>query len=92
MAGFKIHFILNNVKNNLEISIGLSVKSVSMKYLGINTQYVGYIEYDDCIRNCINNRMPFMRSYASSRCAKEIEKITDNLMNGKQFGVTRFTS
>jgi len=90
LTGFKIHFVLNNVKNNQEISIGLSVKSVSMKYLGILTQYVGFIENDDSIRNCINNRMPFMRSYSSSRCAKEIEKLAENLITGKQVGLMRF--
>lgn len=90
LEGFKIHFVLNNVKNNQEISIGQSVKSVSMKYLGILTNYAGYIEYDDCIRNCINNRIPFMRSYSSSRCAKEIEKLTENLITGKQVGMLRY--
>lgn len=90
LAGFKIHFVLNKVKNNQEISIGLSVKSVCMKYLGFATQYVGYVEYDDCIRNCINNRLTFMRSYSSSRSAKEIEKLTDNLIEGKQVNLMRY--
>jgi flagellar biosynthesis protein FlhG len=84
LAGFKIHLILNHLRNREDIMIGNSVKSVCMKYFGFRTQYAGYIEYDECIGRCMRRRKPFMQTYPGSRCAKEIRRVAENLLEGKQ--------
>ncbi len=89
VAKFKIYVILNKVRSSQDILVGASVKSIFMKYLGLNSQFVGYIEYDDAVWRSIRNRQPFMLSYASSRCGKEIEAISENLLQGKEVKVLR---
>jgi flagellar biosynthesis protein FlhG len=83
LSSFKTYIILNRISSSQEIMIGDSVKSICRKYFGLNANYVGYIEYDAIISRCINKRQPYMRTYPSSRCAKEIERLTENLLEGR---------
>ncbi len=89
MSEFKIYLILNKVRTSEDILVGSSMKSIFMKYLGLNARYVGYIEYDDSIWSSVRSRRPFMLSYGTSRCAREIESLTDNLLQGKEVKVFR---
>ena len=84
LSNFGVHIILNMTRTNKQVSIGNSVKSVCSKYLGLNAHYAGYIEYDHSISRAVNKRKPFMLNFSASRCAKEIERLTDNLLIEKQ--------
>ena len=81
---FCVQIILNQVRNNQEIMIGTSVKSVCLKYFGLNARYAGFLEYDDFIPRCINKRQPYLQAYPESRCAKELGALAENLIHGKQ--------
>ena len=84
LSNFAIHLVINKARTTQDIAMGTSLKSVIMKYLGIKTKYIGYIEYDDSVWRSIRNGRPYMLNYASTPCAKEIETITKNLMEGKE--------
>ncbi len=84
MSGFSVHVVLNQVRSSKEAPIGLSVKSVCMKFLGLNARYTGHIIYDDSVAKCINKRQPFMITYPFSNVAKEVKKLVENLVEGKQ--------
>ena len=83
LSRFKVYLVLNKVRSSDEIKIGNSVKSICMKYLGFSAQYVGYVEFDDFISRAINTRQPYMKAFPTSRCAKEIEGLTENLLEGR---------
>jgi len=87
LSDFIVYIALNQVRSTQEIMIGNSVKSICMKYFGLNSIYVGYVEYDDFISRCVNKRQPYMEAYPASRCAKEIERIADNLIEGKHINM-----
>lgn len=89
LSDFKIYLILNKIRSSQDIFIGSSMKSIFMKYLGVNTQFVGFIEYDDSVWRSIRERRPFMLNYSVSRCAKEIEAFTENLIQGKEIKMSR---
>jgi len=89
LAGFKIYLILNKVRSPEDIFIGASMKSALLKYLGIDIDFVGYIEYDDSVWRSIRNQHPFMLHYSSSRCTEEIEDFTENLIQGKEIRLLR---
>jgi flagellar biosynthesis protein FlhG len=82
--GFNVNIVMNKVRTNKEITLGNSVKSICMKYLGINAQYVGYVEYDSVVSRSINKRQQYMLSYPESRCAREMEKLANNLIEQKE--------
>ena len=89
LSDFKIYLILNKIRSSEDIFIGSSMKSIFMKYLGINTKFVGFIEYDDSVWRSIRERRPFMLNYSLSRSAKEIETFTENLIQGKEIKLSR---
>ena len=87
LSNFKINIVLNQVKNREDIKLGKSIKSVCKKYFGINAEYVGYIEYDEAVSECVNKRKSYIQNYPRSTCAKGIEKITEKLLKGKYFNI-----
>jgi flagellar biosynthesis protein FlhG len=84
LSAFTVNIVLNQVKTKQDIIVGNSVKSVCRKFFGINALYSGYIEYDESVSRCINKRMPYMSTFSTSRCARGIERLTDNLLTGNQ--------
>ncbi len=89
LSNFKIYLILNKVRSSQDIIIGSSIKSIFMKYLGVETKFVGYLEYDDTIWRSIRERKPFMMNYGTSRSAKEIATFTENILQGREIKHTR---
>jgi len=89
LANFEIYLVLNIVRSHEDLSIGYSIKSVLMKYLGVKSQFAGYIEYDDSVWRSIRERKPFMVYYSLSRCANEIETFAENLIQGKEVTLLR---
>lgn len=85
LSDFRLHIILNQVRNNQDISIGNSVKSLCRKSYGFRSSYVGYVEYDDVICGHLNRREPYLRSYATSRSARELKKTVENLLHSRQW-------
>jgi flagellar biosynthesis protein FlhG len=83
LASFKIHLVLNMVRNNNDILLGASIKSVMMKYLGVPIQYSGYIEYNDAVWKSVREGRPFMLNYLATGCAKQIEIFVENMIKGK---------
>jgi flagellar biosynthesis protein FlhG len=84
VAAFNVYIAVNQIRSIHEIQIGNAVKSVCRKYFGFHAQFVGYVEYDDIVSKSVNKGEPFMQIYPSSRCAREIERVTENLTVGKQ--------
>ncbi|MFA4829784.1 MAG: P-loop NTPase [Thermodesulfovibrionales bacterium] len=89
MSDFGIHIILNQIRSSRDIAIGTSIKSVCNKFLGLHTQYAGYIEYDNCVTSCINKKQQYMLTYPFSHIAKSIGKLSDNLLEGKEVTVAK---
>jgi len=83
LASFKIHLVLNMVRNNNDILLGASIKSVMMKYLGVPIQYSGFIEYNDAVWKSVREGRPFMLNYLATGCAKQIEIFVENMIKGK---------
>jgi flagellar biosynthesis protein FlhG len=82
ISNFHIHIVVNQARNIQDRSVGFSVKSLFMKYLGFTFQYSGCIWYDDTVWNCIRKGHNFMELCRTSKCAVEIMKLTKNLREG----------
>jgi len=84
LNNFTINIVLNQARTNHDIMVGNSVKSVCRKFFGINALYSGYVEYDEIVSRSVNQRKPYMTTYPASKCAREIERLTGNLMSGQE--------
>ncbi len=89
MDTFSVNLILNQARNNQDILLGNSVKSICLKYFGIKSNYTGYIEYDDLVSRSVNRRQSYMLTYPTSRCAREIDRLTHNLLENKQISILK---
>ncbi|MDH3975282.1 MAG: P-loop NTPase [Deltaproteobacteria bacterium] len=81
LNNFTINVVVNQARYDEDILVGNSIKSVLLKYLGIKSNYLGYIEYDDIVWNCIRKKQLLLRTHPSAASAKEIKKMTDYLVN-----------
>jgi len=89
LSDFKLYLVLNKIRSSDDILVGSSMKSIFMKYLGVDTKFVGFVEYDDSVWRSIRERRPFMLNYSLSRSAKEVEVFTENLLKGKEIKLSR---
>ncbi|MBW1709026.1 MAG: P-loop NTPase [Deltaproteobacteria bacterium] len=87
LSNFTVYIVLNQIRNHQEIIIGNYVTSVCMKYFDLKAEYAGYIEYDSFVSRCINERQLYMKANSSSSCAKEIKRLTRNLLEGKHIRI-----
>lgn len=88
LANFKVSIVLNQVRNKGHIEMGFSVRSVIMKYFGIEAMYTGYIGYNDLFWRFINQIQPLSQTAVSLSNSKEIRTITRNLEENKQITLT----
>ncbi len=89
LGDFSVYIVLNQARTNQDIMTGNSVKSVCLKFFGINALYSGYVEYDELVSRSVNQRTPYMQAYPSSRCARGIDRLTANLLSGQQVKIIR---
>lgn len=86
---FVVHLVLNKARTNQDVITGNSVKSVCVKFFGVNVLYSGYVEYDDLVSRSVNQRTPYLIAYPTSRCARGVERLSANIFSGQQVKVNR---
>ena len=84
LSSFRIYFILNKILNRQDILLGSFIKSGFLKFLGLETHFVGYVEYDEKVVKSITQQEPFMQFDASSSVAQEVRSCVGNLIHGKE--------
>ena len=76
---FRLNVVLNQVRSSEDIQLGSAVKSVIRKYLGFHAEYAGSVRADDAVLTSLNEGIPFVRKYPTSRTVRELEQTATNL-------------
>lgn len=84
LRDFKLCIVVNKVKNIKNVQIGFSIQSVLSKYLGIQTNFIGFVEYDEHVYHCTNENQLLIHDYPALRTSKEIRQLAENLINNNQ--------
>jgi flagellar biosynthesis protein FlhG len=87
LSDFRVDIVLNQIKRKREKRIGSSVKSICLKYFGLDARYAGFVETDDFITRSLNYRQPYMQTYPESKCAREVATIVGNLVSNRQMTI-----
>lgn len=87
LAGFRIFLVLNMVRSEQDVILGLSVKSVLTKFLGIPVQFAGTIEYSDAVWKSLREGKPTTLNDLSSGPVRAIEDLVDGLIEGKEMDI-----
>ena len=88
LDGFSIFVVLNKVRNAMEVQEGFSVRSICIKYIGVETFYAGYIEYDFQFWKNLSLIQSATTLNVSYSVKKDIMTITDNIIAGDQIKIT----
>jgi flagellar biosynthesis protein FlhG len=87
LSDFTVYIILNKVRNVREVQEGFSVKSVCIKYIGVNARYSGYIEYDYQFWRHLSLIQSTPGITVSYSIKNDVMKIADNIISGDQMRI-----
>ena len=77
---FYPRIVLNIGRNKQAISLGSRLRQICKKNIGINMEYIGFIEYTELVSASIINRTALVLSSPNSQFARAIRKIAENLV------------
>jgi MinD-like ATPase involved in chromosome partitioning or flagellar assembly len=75
LDSFRPRLILNMVMEPDEIKEGMSMKTAAADLLAIDLDYIGYIEFDESLRQSIKDLRPFILHNPRSIASRSIAKI-----------------
>ncbi|MGE5341412.1 MAG: AAA family ATPase [Candidatus Omnitrophota bacterium] len=87
IADFSIDIVLNKVRNVRELQEGFSIRSVCIKYIGVNARYSGYIEYDFHFWRNLSLIHSTPRFVVAHSTENEVQKIAGNIIKGGQMKI-----
>jgi flagellar biosynthesis protein FlhG len=87
LSDFTVYIILNKVRNVREVQEGFSIKSVCIKYIGVNARYSGYIEYDYQFWRHLSLIQSTPGVTVSYSIKSDVMKIADNIISGDQMRI-----
>jgi flagellar biosynthesis protein FlhG len=76
---FEVFLIMNQVRTQNDVEVGNSVRTVCKKYFGIETHYVGYLDYDNAVWQSVRKRRPLILEYPYSNLVGQFAQIAKNL-------------
>lgn len=79
MKSFSPKLIVNMIRAQSDVELGEAVSSVCKKYFGINTEVVGYIEYDNSVWQSVRKKTPLLMEYPNSKLVSNFNKIFSKL-------------
>ena len=77
---FYPRIVLNIGRNKQAIVLGSKLRQICKKNIGINMEYIGFIEYTDLVSLSIIQRTALVLSSPNSQFARAIRKIAENLI------------
>ncbi|MBX9766449.1 MAG: P-loop NTPase [Bdellovibrionales bacterium] len=77
----KMNLIINQVRTRSDVELGTSIKSVCQRYFGIDTDFVGHLEFDNAVWQSVRRKRPTVLEYPHSLLVSQVSAITKNLID-----------
>jgi flagellar biosynthesis protein FlhG len=81
METFNPGLVINQARTKEDRELGPAVSLVTKRYFGLDTPFLGAIEYDECVLQAGRHRKPVLLDYPHSRPSRSIRQITENLLS-----------
>lgn len=81
---FPVSIVLNKVRNTSELKEGFTVKSLCLKYLGVDARFSGFLSYDYQFRKNLQMTRALAQFNVSPKTHKEFNSLAENLIRGTQ--------
>ncbi len=79
ISNFFPRVVLNIGRNRQSVNLGLKLRQICKKNIGINMEYIGFIEYTDQISLSIIKRTPLVLSNPKTQFSKALRSIAEHL-------------
>jgi flagellar biosynthesis protein FlhG len=70
-----LHFVVNQARVRADLELGESMRSAAWQRLGVQLDYLGYVDYDDTVWACVRERQPLLVKNPGTKASKNIEKL-----------------
>ena len=74
------HLIVNQVRTQADINIGLSMKIICKRYFGITMDYAGHLEYDATVWQSVKKRRPLLMEFPNSSLVQNFDRVVHKLL------------
>lgn len=83
ITNFKLNVVLNQIRDFSETETGLAIKSMLLKFMGIQADFLGAIRYDRSLWSRLKRRDEYINMDSASRLIPEVEGIVNKLLLGE---------
>jgi flagellar biosynthesis protein FlhG len=88
MASFHPRFVVNQVRDPSDVSIGHQLVTACARHLGVKATYAGYVPFDDTVWRCVRQRRLFASAMPDCPSAQKVRELTRALMQGESLALT----
>ncbi|NOZ12869.1 MAG: MinD/ParA family protein [Acidobacteria bacterium] len=82
MRDFRVHIVLNKVRDYRQTETGFAVKSMTEKYLGIPASFAGHVRYDRDFWDRLLQDQVCLSRVSAARIMVDMCRVTDRLSEG----------
>jgi len=90
LESYSPKLILNMVMEKEDIKEGIAIQTAAAELLSIEVDYLGYISYDDNVRNAVREFKPFLLMDSDSPSSQELSKLISVKLLGQKSIFKRF--
>ena len=79
LKNFRPKLIMNKIRRKSQIAEGNQLVNLAKEYLGVQLEYVGFVEYDQKVIDASEKMMPFLLEYPNCAASKNVIGIIQTL-------------
>lgn len=80
MQTFEFRVAFNQTRLRSDLELGDRIQSAVSRRLGLDIEYLGYVDHDDTVVACVRSQRPLLVEYPGAKASKSIEKIARRLL------------
>ncbi len=80
MRDFRVHVVLNKVRDYRQTETGFAIKSMAEKYLGIPASFAGHVRYDRDFWDRLLQDRAFLSRVSAARIMVDVCRVTEMLL------------
>lgn len=80
LASLRPRLVLNGARSRADTELGLAMRDMAERYLGVHLDYTGHIEQDDTVWLSVVRRRPLLIDNPTSKSARNLERISRRVL------------
>ena len=73
--------VMNQIRDNSDITVGSSMSKICREFFGLNSHYLGSLNYDETVVRSLKNRSLVGESYPHSIFMRKLKKVKEQSIN-----------